>query len=77
MARCSAEALVEARMSRRMHAEDRYLGRMEKREAAAEKMVGELCREGRPVFYVFPDGGKYREGGFFDLVQFLLRNNYA
>ena len=67
----------EAKQSRRMHAEDRFLARLERREAAAEQMIGELCREGRDVFYVFPVGGTYREGSRAELVAYLLRNNHA
>lgn len=51
--------------------------RMGKREEQAEKLIGELCREGKPVFYVMPIGGKYREGTRSELVAFLIRNNYA
>lgn len=65
---------LEARQARRMAAEDRYLARIEKREAAAETMIGELS-SGK--CYVFPVGGKYREGTRGELVAFLIRNNYA
>ena len=68
---------LEANQNRRMAAEDRYLKRLEKREAEAEKMIGELCREGRKVFYVYPVGGKYREGSQGELIAFLIRNNYV
>jgi hypothetical protein len=68
------EQMLEARQSRRMHAEDRFLGRIEKREAAAEAMIGELS-SGK--FYVYPVGGKYREGTRSELISFLIRNNYA
>jgi len=68
------EQMLEARQSRRMHAEDRFIGRVEKREAAADAMIGEL-NSGK--LYVFPIGGKYREGSRIDLIGFLIRNNYA
>lgn len=73
----NTEQHLEARQSRRLAAQDRYLGRLERREAEAETMIGELCREGRPIFYVWPVGGKYREGTPSDLIRFLIRNNYA
>ena len=57
-----------------MQAQDRFLNRLEKREEAAEKMIGELS-SGK--FYAWPIGGKYREGTQYDLVQYLIRNNYA
>jgi hypothetical protein len=65
---------LEASQSRRMAAQDKFLERIEKREAAAEKMVGEL-NSGK--CYVFPVGGKYREGTRSELIAFLIRNNYA
>lgn len=65
---------LEARQARRMHAEDRFLARLEKREAAADKMMGEL-NGGK--CYVYPVGGKYREGTRGELINFLVRNNYA
>lgn len=68
---------LEASQNRRMAAEHRYLVRMEKRYDKAEQMLGELMRDGKPVFYVWPQGGKYREGKPHDLVAFLIRNNYA
>lgn len=65
---------LEANQNRRMQAQDRFLNRLEKREEAAEKMIGELS-SGK--FYAWPIGGKYREGTQYDLVQYLIRNNYA
>lgn len=68
---------LEARQGRRMKAEARFPERTEKREQAAEQMIGELCRDGKTVYYVWPQGGKYREGSVSELIAFLLRNNYA
>lgn len=71
------EQQLDGRMNRRMASDDRLLARLEKREAAADAMIGELCKEGKQVFYVYPVGGKYREGTRSELIAFLLRNNYA
>lgn len=68
---------LDAKQSRRMHVENRYLSRLEKMTVAAERMIGELCRNGATVYYVFPNGGKYREGGFIELVDYLIRNKYV
>jgi hypothetical protein len=65
---------LNARQSRRMASNDRYLARLERREEAADQMIGELS-SGK--CYVWPQGGKYREGTRAELVQFLIRNNYA
>lgn len=71
------EQQLEANQSRRMAAQDKFIGRIEQRENDAEQMIGELCRNGKPVFYTFPLGGKYREGKRLNLVAYLIRNNYA
>ncbi|TAZ20739.1 hypothetical protein ELH77_19225 [Rhizobium ruizarguesonis] len=68
------ERFLDARQKRRMAAEDRFLSRIEKREAAAEAMIGEL-NSGK--LYVYPVGGKYREGTRAELIAFLIRNNYV
>ena len=68
---------LDARQSRRMAAQDRYLARLERREAAAEKLIGELVRDGMTVYYVWPQGGKYREGEHTALIAFLIRNRYV
>jgi hypothetical protein len=73
----NADQRLEWRQLRRMQAEDRALARIERLEAAAYAMVGELCREGQQVFYVCPPGGKYREGARADLIAFLIRNRYV
>lgn len=65
---------LDARQSRRLAANARAEARLMKRETAAEKMIGELS-SGK--CYVFPVGGKYREGTRAELVGFLIRNNYA
>ncbi len=64
----------DARETRRIKSEDRYHARIVAREDKADKMVGELS-SGK--CYVWPVGGKYREGTRLELVQFLIRNNYA
>ena len=66
---------LESRDVRRHAAQARAEARREKREAAAEKMIGELASG---LFYVWPVGGKYREASCkYDLVQYLIRNRYA
>lgn len=70
-------ASLTARQNRRMAAESRFLAQIERREATAGKMIGELVRDGQPVFYVWPRGGKYHEGQRAGLIAFLIRNNYA
>ena len=71
------EQFLESRVSRRIKAEDRALTRLEKREARAEKLIGTIVRNGNEVSYIWPQGGKYKEGRYFELVSFLVRNNYV
>ena len=71
------EQFIEARVSRRIKAEDRALTRLERREARAEKMIGTLIRDGKEINYTMPMNGQYREGKRHDLVAYLIRNNHA
>lgn len=71
------EDRFEARDRARWKAADKAYDKLCRRMDAAEAMIGELCREGRQIFYIFPIGGKYREGSPSELCAFLLRNNYA
>ena len=65
---------LNGNQNRRMANESRYLAQIERREDAAREMIGELA-SGK--CYVFPVGGKYREGTRGELIAFLIRNNYA
>lgn len=72
------DSYLEGRQLRRMKAEDRHLRKLEKQEASAESMIGQLVRGCKVVYYIFPVGGRYRESlDQFDLVQFLIRNKYV
>lgn len=68
---------LNIRHNRTLSNEDKFVGRMAKRWEAAEAMIGKLVRDGKEVLYVWPVGGRYREGLQGDLVNFLIRNNYA
>ena len=65
---------LETRQLRRMRSEDKYLTQLERREERAATMIGEL-NSGK--FYIYPVGGKYREGTVGELIAFLIRNNYV
>ena len=78
------ERHLENRLSRRIKAEERALDRLEKREKAAEALVGQLMKEGKLVYYINQRGltggltGKTREfAREGDAIQFLIRNNYV
>jgi len=71
------EQFLESRVSRRLKAEEKVLTRLEKRGLRAEKLIGSIVRDGQEVSYIYPQGGKYKEGRHFDLVAFLVRNNYV
>ncbi|AGR48075.1 hypothetical protein PHIM7_345 [Sinorhizobium phage phiM7] len=83
----SPERHLNAREARRLAAEDRYLTRLEKREREAEALVGELCREGKTIYYTnikTKTGkftGKIKEftgpTAFGEAIVYLIRNNYV
>lgn len=77
MTRRSDDEWLDAKQKRRMIVEARAIDRLEKKEAAAGRMIGELCRAGKEVLYIYPVGGKYREGTYSELVNFLVRNSYV
>ena len=75
---------LDARQSRRMATEARFLDRQDRREKEADALVGELCREGRTIFYINVRSktgkltGKTREfSKWSDAVGYLLRNRYV
>jgi hypothetical protein len=70
----SIDQQIEARHARRMAADDRHLTRLERRETMAAHMIGELA-SGK--LYVYPVGGRYREGTRGELIEFLIRNRYV
>jgi hypothetical protein len=76
-ARMTFDQRIDARDAARQRRESKAHDRLVAREEKADAMVGELVRDGRTVHYFYPAGGKYREGNRLDLVQFLVRNNYA
>ena len=77
------ERQLEARQSRRLKAEDRYLNRLEAKELKAYTLIGMLFREGKTVYYInlLRKGqytGKTKEStSYGELVNYLIRNNYV
>ncbi len=77
MKRMSFEERLEAKNEARLRREDKQLARLDRQMEAANRLIGELSRGGRTVYYVSPVGGKYREGSRVGLIQFLIRNKYC
>lgn len=82
--RKTIDELLDGRQLRRMKQEDRFLAKQERVEREADALIGELCRDGRTVYYVnlkTRDGaftGKTRESGSHSaLVDYLIRNHYV
>jgi hypothetical protein len=82
--KATIEQLLEGRAIRRAKSDDRFLTRLDQRQRDAEPLIGELCRQGVPVFYInilSKDGrmtGKTREfATSYGATDFLLRNNYV
>jgi hypothetical protein len=77
MARKSFEAIIETRVDTRANRDyAAYLARA-RRESAADGQIGALIRNGETVLYVWTTGGRYREGSRLELIDYLMRNNYA
>jgi len=80
---CEIEKMLNAKMNRRIAAEDRYMDRIEKKEAAAETLIGEINKNGKTVSYINQIDrsgrftGKTIEGSRMELVQYCIRNNYV
>ena len=80
---CELEALLNAKYNRRVAAEDRYMDRIEKKEAAAENLIGEINRDGKMVSYINQidrNGrftGKIIEGSRANLVSYCIKNKYV
>lgn len=78
------ERNLEAKHTRRLKAEDRYLTRLEAKEAKAEALVGELVRNGETVYYINlsdragrPTGKTLENASSYPLVEYLIRNHYV
>jgi hypothetical protein len=78
-----SEALLDAKSNRRVAAADRYMDRIEKKEAAAENLIGEINRDGKIVSYINQidrNGaftGKVIEGSRANLVSYCIKNKYV
>jgi hypothetical protein len=71
------DRFFDGREKRRAKQEERFQTKLDRQMTAAEAMIGELCKEGKQVFYIYPVGGKYREGPRHELIDFLIRNKYV
>lgn len=75
--RLTEDERAERRLIRRLNDDAKRAELLFNRIEAAEAMISELRREGKTIFYLYPVGGKYREGSRQELIGFLLRNKYA
>lgn len=72
------EQWYDSREKRRFKAEDRAYDRMTAETDNCEYLIGELCREGNTVYYIFTRSGKTKE--FISKVEaqdYLIRNGYV
>jgi len=75
---------LEASQNRRMANEDRYLRNLERKEAKASHLIGELIRNGKLVYYINLRTqvglltGKTKEStSKQSLYDYLIRNGYV
>lgn len=72
--RLTLDERQERRHAAFIRRDEKAAERIAQREEIADRMIGELA-SGK--CYVFPVGGRYREGTRLELVSFLIRNRYA
>lgn len=71
---------VAGNHNRRMANESRAVDRWERLSAKIERacMIGELCREGKTIFYFFPAGGKYKESASWtEVAEHIIKKGYV
>jgi len=51
--------------------------RADRRERQAESLIGVLIRDGKVVLYINLRNGKTKEGSRFELIGYLVKNNYV
>jgi hypothetical protein len=74
------DRLLEGKQNRRMANESRFLDRLDRLERKIEKecLIGELCREGKAVYYFWPAGGKYFENSnYMVVVDHIIKKGYV
>lgn len=78
------EVALEMRHNRRMKREARYEENLLRREAAAEKLVGEMMVDGKTVYYINIQSKSGKRTGKiktfqkeYDAIRYLMRNAYV
>jgi hypothetical protein len=78
------EAQFSRNEKRRFAAEERAVIRMDRQHAECEPLIGQLCREGKTVYYVNIRSktgaytGKTKESASrMELIDYLIRNKYV
>lgn len=77
MAKQSYEAFLAGREIRRYKVEAKHFDKLDRQMTKADTMIGQLMRDGKTVFYVHPNGGRYKEGTRHDLINYLIRNRWV
>jgi hypothetical protein len=72
------EIQLNAREKRRFTLEAKADEVLQRREQVAQKMIGQLVRDGKVVYYAWPVGGKYVEDkDEIDLLYKILKMRLA
>lgn len=74
MTKLSFEERIDRSIASKIRRDEKNADKLAKREEVAAKMIGEL-NSGKS--YIFPVGGKYREGTRYELIAYLIKNGYA
>jgi hypothetical protein len=82
-ARKTMDELMNGREISREKANDRAFDRLGRQIDEADQMIGELCREGKQVFYINLKTlsgrftGKIKEGSCAELINYLINKHYV
>lgn len=77
------DASLDRRVNAMLRRDAKAFDRQAAREDAADRLIGELCREGKIIFYVNlrdqsgRPTGKTKEDTRLKLVTYLIRNRYV
>lgn len=67
------ETLLDRKHEARLRREDRQLAQAERRDRQAAPFIGELCRDGKTVYYIASVGRYVESDSYSKLVDVLVK----
>lgn len=71
---------VNGNENRRTANQNRAYDRWDRLSAKIDSLclIGQLCREGKTVYYFFPAGGKYKESNSeVEIMDYIIKQGYV